>query len=294
MNIDIRHALNCVKYNLRNRSKKCNHKKAISYVISLILSLCIIAVFILGYINAGLLNETNVRGVLKETNYYYNIYGLVKDIANDYVMQSGFDETVLKNVITEEQVQNDINRLIDCIYNNKKVELDTENIRKKLEQNIQNQITEKNYNITEETQKDINEFENSVLEAYTTNMYYSKDTVNELSSKVHKLRNGSMVAIFILCVSIVILGYILFKINEPAIGISCIIAGIIFIIIKTYSVVNIAINNILILNWAFSRTLTYILNNLIQQIFITGIVLLIIGIISIVLSEYMKYTNEKN
>lgn len=294
MKIDIRHALKCKEYKLKNKYRKCNHKKAISYIISLILSLCVIAVFILGYINNSLLNETNVRGVMKETNYYYNIYGLIKDVTSDYVLQSGFDESVLNNVITEAQVQNDINRLIDCIYNNKTVEIDTDNIRNTLNQNIQNQITEKNYSINEETQKDIDEFENSIIDAYTTNMCYSKDVVNELSSKVHKIRKGCIATIFTLCVIIIILTYILFKMNEPAIGVSCIIAGTIFIIIKTYSIVNIAINNILILNWAFSRTLIFILNGIIQKIFITGIVLLVVGIIGVALSEYMKYTKENS
>lgn len=268
------------------------HKKAISYILSFVLSLCIIAAFLLGYINSSIFNEVNVRKAMRDTNYYYNIYSLIKDIANDYVLQSGFDENVLDGVITDIQVQSDMNRVIDGLYNHQKIEVNTDEIQKKLHENIQKQIEEQNHNVDENTQADIDEFENSIIDAYKTNMYYSQETATNISNKLYKIKKATNLTVISLCVIIVLLGFIIFKINEPAIGISFITSGIVFIIIKTYSGVNLAINNILMLNWVFSRTATFILNHLVQKIFVTGIVLVIAGIIAILISEYMRFRKD--
>ena len=268
------------------------YKKAISYILAFILSLCTIAAIVLGYINSSFFNEINVRKAMRDTNYYYNIYSIIKETANDYVLQSGFDESVLENVITDIQVQSDMNRVVDCIYNNHKVEVDTEEIRKTLHENIQKQIQEQGHTVNESTQADIDEFENSIIDAYKSNMYYSEQTVNKMSNHIHKIRRSITTSVIILCIVIAILAFAIFKINEPALGVSLIITGTIFVVLKTYSVVNIAINNVLILNWAFSRTITFILNHLIQKIFTTGIIFIVIGVIAIVLSEFMKLRKD--
>ena len=269
-----------------------NYKKVISYILAFLLSLCIISAVILGFISSSILNGVNVRKSMRDTNYYYNIYSIIKDTANDYVLQSGFDEKVLDNVITDVQVQSDINRVVDGLYNNQPIEVKTDGIRKTLQENIQKQIEERGEgsreSLSSETKANIKEFEDSVISAYTTNLYYSQDTIKQISKYLQKIRKIVNIIVISLCVVIAILVAIIFKMNEPAINVGVLIAGLFFIVLKTYSLINIAINNILILNWAFSRTLVYILKGLVQKIFITGIVFVIIGIIGIVLSECMK------
>lgn len=269
-----------------------NYKKVISYILAFLLSLCIISAVILGFISSSILNGVNVRKAMRDTNYYYNIYSIIKDTANDYVLQSGFDEKVLDNVITDVQVQSDINRVVDGLYNNQPIEVKTDGIRKTLQENIQKQIEERGEgsreSLSSETKANIKEFEDSVISAYTTNLYYSQDTIKQISKFLQKITKIVNIIVISLCVVIAILVAIIFKMNEPAINVGVLIAGLFFIVLKTYSLVNIAINNILILNWAFSRTLVYILNSLVQKIFITGIVFVILGIIGIILSEGMK------
>ena len=268
-------------------------KKITGYIFAFILSLLVIAVFILGYINSLLFNEVSIRTSMRDTNYYYNIYSIINDIANDYVLQSGFDNKVLDGVITEYQVQEDINKVVDGLYNNKKIELNTDGVEKKLHENIQKQIEEEKHNVDESAKADIKEFEESVIDAYKTNIFYSEEVINSIKSymqKIHKILN---IAVIILCVVILVLALIMFKVYEPSIGVGLMIAGVFLIIIKGFSVINLAINNILILNWAFSRTLTYILNNLVQRIFVTGIIVTIIGVTSMLLSEFMRHRPKR-
>ncbi len=268
-------------------------KKIISFILAFVLSLSIIAVFILGYINSALFSEVNIRTSMKDTNYYYNIYSIINDTANDYVLQSGFDNKVLDDVITEYQVQEDMNKVIDGLYNNKKVEIDTDKLKKKLHENIQKQIEEENHVVTESTKADIEEFEKSVIDAYKSNIFYSQDVLNKIGSYIQKIHKILNIAVISLSIAILILALIMFKVYEPSIGVAFITAGVFFIIIKGFSVINLAINNILILNWAFSRTLVYILNNLIQKIFVIGILITILGFSSMLLSEYMRHKPKR-
>ena len=270
-----------------------NTRKIIGYISAFILSLLVIFAFILGYINSFLFNEVNMRTAMKDTNYYYNIYGIINDITNDYVLQSGFDNKILDGVITEYQVQEDINKVVDGLYNNKKAEINTENMEKKLHENIQKQIQEENHNVNETTKADIQEFENSVIDAYKTNIFYSQEVVSQMKIYIQKICKILNIVVISLCICIFVLAIIMFKVYEPSIGVGLIIAGVFFIIIKGFSVINIAINNILILNWAFSRTLIYILNNLVQRIFITGILLTVIGVFSMLISEYMRHKPKR-
>ncbi len=268
-------------------------KKIISYILAFLLSLLVIAVFILGYINSALFNEVNIKTSMKDTNYYYNIYSIINDTANDYVLQSGFDSKVLDNVITEYQAQEDMNQVIDGLYNNKKVEIDTDKLKKKLHENILKQIEEENHVVTESNKADIEEFEKSVIDAYKSNIYYSQEVINKISLYIQKIHKTLNIVVICLIVVILILVLIMFKVYEPSIGVGFITAGVFFIVIKGFSVINIAINNILILNWAFSRTLVYILNNLVQRIFITGIIITIVGVASMLLSEFMRHKPKR-
>lgn len=265
-----------------------NVKRTISYILAFIVGLLIILAVALAFISNNILNETNMQIEFKNTNYYYNIFSIIENTAKDYVMQSGFHEMVLNDVITENKVQNDLDNVINNLYNNKKIDLNTDEIREKLHKNIKKQIEVKKYDVDNEMQAGINEFEDSIINEYKANMYYSEDIANLISKYLQKISQMVIITIIVLSILIIILCVILFKLNKPAIGISFIISGAFFIIIKIYSGVNLAINNVLILNWAFSRTMSYILNNLIQQMFIAGIVLTLVGSLTILFYEYKK------
>ena len=117
---------------------------------------------------------------------------------------------------------------------------------------------------------------------------YSKESVKEISKYLKKVADIVKIATIVLCIITVIFAIILFILYKPALGVSLIIAGGFFIIVRAYSVVNMAINNVLILNWAFSKSVTYILNKLLQNLFSTGVVMFIVGIIIVIIGEIVR------
>ena len=266
-------------------------RKIISYILAVILSVCIISATLLLLISNSILNKTNVKKELLDTDYYYYVYSIIEDSCNNTILQSGFDSKIMKNVMTEKQVQADVDKLIDCLYDNNKVDISTTNMRQTLESNIQSYIEQNNYEVSDETKESIKDFENTIINTYKNNIMYSEDSIREISKYLAQITGLVRTAITVILTVSVILLLIIFLLNKSAIGIGLIIAGSFFMVVKTYSGVNMAINNVLILNWAFSKSVTCILNNLLQNLFISGIIMFILGIIIIILGEILKIRN---
>ena len=210
-------------------------------------------------------------------------------------MQSGFSEVIINDVITEKRVQSDLNSVINSLYNNKKIDINTKELKESLHNIIQKQIA--NHEIDEVTQDSINQFEESIVDEYKSNMYYSEDTVHSKGNYLPKTCRIVKYTMIGLAIFIIVLCVLLFLLSKPSIGVTFVISGVLCISVKLFSIIKLAINNILMLNWAFSLTLSQIMNNIVNQIFNTGIVLTVLGIFIIVFFEYdiskKMFTNNR-
>ncbi len=261
-------------------------KKVISYVLALILSILLIAIVLIACISTSLLDKTYIKTAFQKSDYYYGIYDIIQDDMKSDIMPSGFEENVLDNVVTQEKVQQDINRLIDSLYDNKKFEVSVNEMRDTLDENVKKQANEKNFQITEENKKDIEEFENSIINIYKDNISYSVDAINQISGYIAKAQKIVKISMCILCIIAAALAFVIFKLNKPAVGISLIVAGMFFAIINAYSGTAFVVNNILMFNWAFSKSIIYVINKLLEKMVTVGVVMVIVGIIEVVVTEY--------
>ena len=119
---------------------------------------------------------------------------------------------------------------------------------------------------------------------------------NKHSKKVVKYfkmaKRMTRVALIASSILLIIFAIITYKTNRATFGISLLATGIICIFIKCYSSINIAVNNILMVNKTFSNLMINIINQVIQYVFIGGIILAILGIALIIIFE-RKSANEK-
>lgn len=267
-------------------------KKIISYIIAIVMAVLIIALTVLSCINYSLLSKNKVKADFQKTDYYYSLHDIIIESCENNIMPTGFDGKVLEDVITVEKVQDDVNGVIDSLYENKKVEISTKEMREKLDQNVKLQIEEKNFEMNEEAQKNVKEFEDEIIDTYKNNINYSEDIVEQMKKGINVAKQSAKIAIIVLSIAIIILAIILFVLNKPAIGVSMLISGVFLIALKLYSGTTMAINNILLLNWAFSKTLTYIVNTLFQNMYKIGIILAVIGILTIIINEVVNAVKE--
>lgn len=267
-------------------------KKIISYIIAIVMAVLIIALTVLSCINYSLLSKNKVKADFQKTDYYYSLHDIIIESCENNIMPTGFDDKVLEDVITVEKVQDDVNGVIDSLYENKKVEISTKEMREKLDQNVKLQIEEKNFEMNEEAQKNVKEFEDEIIDTYKNNINYSEDIVEQMKKGINIAKQSVKIAIIVLIIAIIILTIILYVLNKPAIGVSMLISGVFLIALKLYSGTTMAINNILLLNWAFSKTLTYIVNTLFQNMYKIGIILAVIGILTIIINEVVNAVKE--
>ena len=262
-------------------------KEILRYVLAIILAIAIIVYVIVNIASSTLLNKNFVLDKLDETAYYTKIYAYAKENFKNYIQQSGFEESVLDEIITEEQVKKDAQKVLTNIYNNIDEEVTAEEMKSKLQENIKKQT--QNMIITTEQQKSIDNFVNDICNEYLTGIAhfnFEKELFN-IYTKVHK---GAEIANRISLITIVITIGALIAISLNRIyksfvfaGISCVSSGLFFIIVNMFINNKVKIQTLTILNDAFSFTLREILETIMNTIKTLGTNLLLAGLVLILI-----------
>ena len=267
-------------------------RKIISYILAIILVTLMSATIILSIVNAVVFSKPNVKKQMQKVDYYTEINNIIKESANNYIMQSGFDESIMDNVISKEKINNDIDKVINAIYEGEEVEISTDEIKNSLDKNVQQYIEQNNYKVDAQTQKDIKKFEDKIESIYANSITYSKSSIKKVVKYFKMAKRMTRVALIASLILLIIFAIITYKTNRATFGISLLATGIICIFIKCYSSINIAVNNILMVNKTFSNLMINIINQVIQYVFIGGIILAVLGIALIIIFE-RKSANEK-
>ena len=131
-----------------------------------------LATIILSIVNVAIFSKSNVKKQMQKVDYYTEINNIIKESANNYIMQSGFDESIMENVISKEKISNDIDKVIDSIYEGEDVEISTDEIKVNLDKNVQQYISQNNYKVDAQTQKDITKFEDKIESIYANSITY--------------------------------------------------------------------------------------------------------------------------
>lgn len=260
-------------------------KRLISYLLSIALVVSLFATIVLTTLNCTILSTVNVKKKIANANYYEETKNIIVESCKDYVMQSGFDESIMDGVVNTYDVQFDVDGLVDYIYEGKDFEIHSNLIRANLDKNINDYIVSNKYVVNEETQKSINEFEDNIQRIYERNIEYSKDTVKQIAEKNKKIKRIVPIAMIVCGIISVVLFLLIKEISTPSLGISALATGAILVFLKVYSGTTVAINNILLMNRAFSNTLISIANQIIQKLFVIGIILCVVGIAWIIYVE---------
>lgn len=260
-------------------------RKIISYILSAIVVTLMSVTIILAMINNVIFSKSNVKKHMNKVDYYTEISNIIKDSANNYIMQSGFDESIMDSVIPKEKINNDIDKVIDAIYEGKEIDISTEEIRANLDENVQQYIQQNNYKVDAQTRKDIAKFEDKIESIYENSITYSKNAVKQVVSYFKMAKRITRLALITVSILLIILAFITYKINKASFGISLLATGLICIFIKCYSGLNIAVNNILMVNKTFSNLMINLINQVVQYIFISGIILTVLGIFFIIIFE---------
>lgn len=256
-------------------------KNVLRYVMSVILAFFITALVIVNVSKATILDKNYILNKLDKTGYYVKIFDFVKDNFKNHIQQSGLDESILDNLITQEKVEADTKIIITNMYNNVHEEISIEDIREKLNKSIEEQT--RGMLITTEQKQDINKFIDDICNEYLLGIAHF-NTEKEIYSVFDKAKNIIEILNKVSLVGIAITAVLLMTIcmNRPYkffvfTGISLFASGLFFTIVNIYINIKINVQAITILNDAFSFTLREVIETILNQINQKGILFLCVG-----------------
>ena len=262
-------------------------KNVLRYVTCIFLSFCIIALVIVNVSKSTILDKNYVLNKIEKTGYYVKIYSFVKENFRNHIQQSGLDESILEDLITQEQVINDTNIIITNIYNNINEEVSTTEIREKLIKGIEEQT--RGMLVTTNQKEEINKFIDDICNEYLVGIAQfniEKEFYNTFNKIEKIIEIVNKIALIGIAASIILLIFICK--NRPYkffvfTGISMLASGVFFTFINIYINIKVNVQAITVLNEAFSFTLREVIETILNQISQKGIIFIIIGLLFILI-----------
>lgn len=268
----------------------------IKFIIAIILTICVITLIIVNIASSTILNKEFILGKLDETNYYANIYTAVKSDFENYIYQSGLDESVLENIVPAEKIESDTKIIINNIYDGTNEDVDVTEIETNLRNNIENSL---DYNLSATQQRTVNEFINRITQQYkdTITKTSYEDSINNMLEKarniVDKLQKVSIIGIAVSFLIIIILSIKNLIAGLMLIGSTLISSGVFYILVNMIINAKVKIQNITILNDAISISLREIISTILKNLTTIGITLSIIGFVIIIIFAIIRSSKKE-
>ncbi len=145
------------------------------YVKMFLLSLLIFITTFLVIMRLTILNSSFVERQYT-TSYYNEVEKDLKTKMKDSMISSGIDAKVIDTMFNHSDVKKTSEEALDIIYDYNKQELDTSKIQAKLEENVRNNLIEKNYVVPEDD--GFKNFIDSTMDIYESEF----DMLNHIST----------------------------------------------------------------------------------------------------------------
>lgn len=259
----------------------------IKYIITIILAISMIAYFFIQIASSTILSEQYILSKLEETDYYNKIYESVKSNFENYIHQSGLEETVLENIVSKEKVRKDTNIIISNLYDGLEQKIDTQEIRDNLNNNIKETLVEQN--ITKTQQSSIDTFIDHICNEYTDTMshFSYEKQINQVYQKVIKYIDLAK-KVLLITIGLAILLLLVLNLKRiykfvSLLGISLTTTGTFLVIVNLFVNSKVKIQTITILNDAISNTVRSVLADILHMIMNNGSIMLISGILLIII-----------
>ena len=248
-------------------------KNVLCVILSFILVLFLIIYLCLGILRNNILNKEYLLLKMEETEFYLQVSREVQNGFENYIYQSGLPEDTIKNLFTEEMIKQDVNSIIDCLYEGTEINLSDDLLRENLNTRIQEYISSQEKLINNEGKKSIEKFEDLFVEEYKNNVSVSDSLFKEghiILEKINfineKIYNIPLIAIIIIIIIIILLNIknLLLAINF--IAISFLSLGVLIKIAVNLVFSSINIDNLLLLSSSLSNLIINISKEILYKL----------------------------
>ena len=241
-------------------------KKGIDIVIAFLVTLLIIATFSIVMLSHTILQKDYMFSKLEQIDYYQKVGTNVKNGFENYQYQSGLPENIFQDLYVEEDLKADINSLINYLYDGGEIKNSSDEVRTRIKENIQQHLSESNRTLKEEEQKNIENFENLIVQVYENEIgsmasYIQQipNILTQINGVLKAFRIGLIVALVFLVLIDLLLHIKSWNEFMNCIGIAMLASGVLLFLFQMTIYKHVDINNILLLNQSFSDFIKYIM-----------------------------------
>ena len=188
-----------------------NKKILIYYLSEFVLSIFVFLTLILLILKMTILNKAYLVKILDNNNYYHELYLDINNDFENYIMQSGFDNSIVDNLFTEEDLEKIIHQNVDNFFKGKSIVVDTGKIESKLTDNINIYLDNNNIKITDDDS--LNLFKEEIINIYRKRIVIDNKLIklSDLAYKVIKSINILFIILFILDIILILIIKKIFK-----------------------------------------------------------------------------------
>ena len=257
----------------------------------LILSTTILLIFLV--FMTTILNKKYILSYLEKNNYYNKVYHDSLSTLEGYTIQVGLTSEEVEKILPKEKVEVDIKNFIDCIYKNQELKIDATILTDNLEGLIQEKLKENHRDATEEEVVAINNLKKQVADSYEDKIIYSKKYALKLRDSYHKFSCHQNKILFLLFslefFLLALLGLITktlalyFKILGSS------FLSTFFFLLLGKILIQPKLQHVVVFSSILSKLAIAIINSLFKILFLSSMVIGIIGLILIIIGIYKSY-----
>ncbi len=260
-------------------------KIILGYILGFIAAIILSSLTILLIFKYTILDNNYTIHILEKNNYYENISKEIEEKMENYMVSSGLPETILKDLYSEKEIKSDINIFVQNAYKGLQTETDIENIKLRLNENIDTYITDHNVKITSQ----------SYIDSFVDNMadFYKQEIdlygmLNGYIKYIPNINNGVNITLIILLIVFAELMFILsllkVRFKSSVIG----SGGLIILFINLIFNEKIDYQNILIISNNFSNIIKMLIKDISSFMLSSALLLIIISTILNIVESFIK------
>ena len=280
-------------------------KTIINIILSFVLVLIMLVIIGKSIITNKLLKKEFFIEKMNETEVYLQVSRAVQNGFENYIYQSGLPEDTIKDLYTDEMIKNDVDSLINCMFDGTEVTDSSEIVRNNLDDKISKYLNEQGLKINEQGRKNIKEFEDLIVQEYSQNVNSSTTLTSTLYSNIHdvivqiqniinKIGIIPIIAFVIVIIIMIAINYTDLLVAIQYVSISALSVGVLIKIGVNLIFKNFDIDNFVLFSTAMTNLVITIIKEILYRLSDNANIFIVCGIVGIVVSAILKSTNEVN
>ena len=275
-------------------------KKVLSYILSFILLILISLIVLIMCVQSDVLNKNSLFSAFDKVNYYQNTYNALNEMFLSYVEQSGLEDEVMNDIISIDEIKEEVKNCIDSIFEGKEYAINSDNLKQRLNDNITKYLEKDNRKANENERKSIEEFVSKISDIYCEEVF-PMSIVTKIESYIAKIIKFIDFVKPILFISVAVITIILIIINIKNIlfvlnyiGVSLFGSGLLLMVPKLIVDKNMRLNELSLFNQNISSFIVTIATNILEHLKELSFILLVVSVIILICNNFIIKKLSKN